>query len=207
MSRIADADFATALPGHSPTEPTGAALTAANANEARLLDGHARQCALNGARPCPGPACLGRLILPTHAQLRVCHPVLPPDLADWTGGEYDDVHRVKCVTRPLDHLIAAGEAPRPDFVKCDVEGAELKVLAGARATLDREDAPTILFEANVHTARGFGLTVSSARDFLAALARAQYRFFEVGRAGALTPSVDLHPVHSNLLAVPASRSI
>jgi FkbM family methyltransferase len=58
-----------------------------------------------------------------------------------------------CEERRLDDLTTANCIPRPDFIKCDVEGAELKVFQGASKTLDCVDAPIILFEANVHTAR------------------------------------------------------
>lgn len=43
--------------------------------------------------------------------------------------------RVRTVT--LDELTAAGELPAPDFIKVDVEGAERRVLAGARGTIER----------------------------------------------------------------------
>ncbi|MCA1621776.1 MAG: FkbM family methyltransferase [Acidobacteria bacterium] len=128
-------------------------------------------------------------------------------LSDWTKGKFEvEAHEVTCELRRMDDLVAPGELPAPDFIKCDVEGAELTVFQGGRDTLDREDAPFILFEANVHAARGFGLDISAARDFLEDLPRARYQFLEVGQAGELSPLEALNPVHSNLLAVPRAAT-
>jgi hypothetical protein len=37
----------------------------------------------------------------------------------------------------LDDLVESGELPEPQFMKVDVEGAELRVFAGARRLLER----------------------------------------------------------------------
>lgn len=61
------------------------------------------------------------------------------------------------VSRPmttLDALVAGGRAPVPDVIKIDVEGAELAVLRGARATLARHH-PAVIFESDAN-ARRFG---------------------------------------------------
>jgi FkbM family methyltransferase len=128
-------------------------------------------------------------------------------LSDWTKGKFEsEAHSVPCELRRMDDLVGTGELPAPDFIKCDVEGAELTVFQGGRATLDREDAPLILFEANVHAARGFGLDIAAAKDFLESLPRPRYQFLEVGPAGELSPLKALDPVHSNLLAVPRAAA-
>lgn len=126
-------------------------------------------------------------------------------LADWTAGEYGDTHQVRCTERTLDSLIDEGVLPTPSFIKCDVEGGELKVFQGASKCLDTADAPMVLFEANVHTARGFGLDLSAAKTFLDGLSGPRFRFFSVGRAGELDERRELDPIHSNVLAVPAAR--
>nr|WP_246294731.1 FkbM family methyltransferase [Schlegelella koreensis] len=126
-------------------------------------------------------------------------------LADWTAGEYGDTHLVRCKERTLDSMIESGVLPKPRFIKCDVEGGELKVFQGARNCLDAADAPVVLFEANVYTSRGFGLNVSAAKRFLQSLKRAAFEFYSVGGGGELSPATALHPVHSNVLAVPEVR--
>jgi FkbM family methyltransferase len=126
-------------------------------------------------------------------------------LADWTAGQYGDTHKVRCEERTLDSLIHSGSLPTPHFIKCDVEGGELKVFQGGRNCLDAADAPIVLFEANVYTSRGFSLNVSAAKAFLESLERASFKFYSVGAGGELAVASDLHPVHSNVLAVPRCK--
>src|SRR5690349_18421360 len=107
-------------------------------------------------------------------------------LANWTDEAIDGIAREEiCERRRLDDMVAEGAIAQPDFIKCDVEGAELLVFRGARGVLDRPDAPIVLFEVNAYTARVFGFDTSDAKDFLAALPTARYRFFEVKDDGTL----------------------
>jgi FkbM family methyltransferase len=130
-------------------------------------------------------------------------------LADWTNAGLEDARfgKARTVTvrqRRIDVLTASGILPLPDFIKCDVEGAELKVFRGGRETLDRARAPVILFEAGPDSAAGFGFTMTGAANFLRALPRPGYQFFELGDGGTLRrvePS-DLKPHNQNVLAVP-----
>ena len=126
-------------------------------------------------------------------------------LADWTDVAIDGVAREEsCERRRLDDLVREGTIAPPDFIKCDVEGAELLVFRGARAILDRPDAPIMLFEVNAHTAGGFGFGTSDAKDYLAALPAPHYRFFEVKDDGALPAITTLTP-WCNVLAIPEAK--
>ena len=126
-------------------------------------------------------------------------------LADWTDEAIDGkAQEGVCEQRRLDDLLGEGAIAVPDFIKCDVEGAELLVFRGGRTVLDRTNAPIVLFEVNAYTAEGFGLAASDAKEFLERLPSPKYHFFEIRDDGALPRIVALNP-WCNVLAVPESK--
>jgi FkbM family methyltransferase len=136
-------------------------------------------------------------------------------LADWTTAEnypqlrqtfaFRKARATRCQQRRLDDLVNAGVLARPNFIKCDVEGAELLVFEGGRQTLDRVDAPLILFESIADSARGFGLKATDAASFLLELPRPWYRFVEVRKGGRLQEVSPADFTCQNILAVPRAR--
>lgn len=129
-----------------------------------------------------------------------------PGLADWRAEtRVSKAEMLTCELKTIDSLVEAKVIPRPDFIKCDVEGAELLVFTGGQKALSRSDAPIILFEAIAACSRGFGLTVSAAMDFLAALPLSSYRFFEVRDGGSLVQLTGSGFTAPNILAVPESK--
>ncbi|MEP6704701.1 MAG: FkbM family methyltransferase [Acidobacteriota bacterium] len=129
-------------------------------------------------------------------------------LTDWTANtDYSDeggAHTVRCEQRRMDDLIESGSLPQPHFIKCDVEGAEMLVFKGGHRSLNRADAPIILFEANKEASEGFGYGASAAKDYLANLEDAKYVFFQVGSGGKLQPLSEEYTFIS-ILAVPRLR--
>ena len=81
------------------------------------------------------------------------------------------VHRYECQVRTLDDY--AAKLARLDFVKCDVEGAELLVVKGGRATLKRL-MPLLWLESNGDWTRDFG---STPGDLIAELRALGYDLF------------------------------
>jgi FkbM family methyltransferase len=146
----------------------------------------------------------------TDTQSRLFVPVddSMASLKDWTvatdyreGGE---ARVVTCQQQRMDDLVSQGILPKPDFIKCDVEGAELLVFKGGQQTLDRPDAPIILFEINKEALDGFGFEVSAAKDFLARLGSPRYQFLTVQQGGDLARVREMAPF-MNLLAVPQAK--
>jgi FkbM family methyltransferase len=129
-------------------------------------------------------------------------------LSDWTEGRVGVVRKTECELKPLDALVADGRIAPPDFIKCDVEGAELQVFRGAANTLDRKDAPIVLFEANARAASGFGAAIGAAADFLRSLRLPNYSIFHVQGNGQLVAidAIAGDADHFNLVAMPVSRA-
>jgi FkbM family methyltransferase len=143
----------------------------------------------------------------TQATLFVPVDESKASLRDWTSGSIGAVRPAPCELKSMDSLVASGALPRPDFIKCDVEGAELDVFLGAAQTLDQPRAPIILYEACLPSAAAFGYTISAATDWLRALPHAEYRVSLVQPGGRLEPFERFSEASyfHNLVAIPRER--
>ena len=92
--------------------------------------------------------------------------------------------------------------PRPDFIKVDVEGHELKVFQGARGILDHEHAPYVLFEINPT----MSTEVFAARSHLLSLGGPRYRISFVRADGTLHGEPESGRPFWNALAIPKARA-
>jgi FkbM family methyltransferase len=126
-------------------------------------------------------------------------------LKDWTGGSNGAVVKTECQKTTIDNMLRSGKIAAADFIKCDIEGGEYDCFRGAMTLLDRTDAPIILFEANLNSTRGYGITISAAFDFLRTLSQPRFSFFHVYEKGDLTPIDEITFSHGNILACPESR--
>jgi FkbM family methyltransferase len=80
----------------------------------------------------------------------------------------------KVETTTVDAYVRENDIPRVDFLKIDIEGAELPALRGARKLLSDGDAPTILVELADVTAQAFGYRALDTWDFLSDLGYRMY---------------------------------
>jgi FkbM family methyltransferase len=107
----------------------------------------------------------------------------------------------------LDSLVAEAGSPRVGLIKIDVQGAEMRVLAGADATL-RRCRPAVFVEVDARALKGFGASAADLLDYLEARG---YVFALLRRraVGAVTKTEILEQSHASsdyrdVLAVPAS---
>jgi hypothetical protein len=116
----------------------------------------------------------------------------------------EPVRTVRVSVRRLDDVLAELEVKKVDFIKLDVEGAELSVLYGAMKLLHRESRPAILAEVQDTRTQLWGY---AAREILQFLIRMDYRWFAIAAKGALLPiSCDQETYDANLVALPVERT-
>jgi hypothetical protein len=106
-------------------------------------------------------------------------------------------------TRRLDEELRRLGIERVDFMKLDVEGAELGVLQGGSALLSGVSRPAILAEVQDLRTRPWGY---AAREIVRFLAEKGYRWFALDGAGSLVPvSTQQETYNANLVALPTER--
>jgi FkbM family methyltransferase len=88
---------------------------------------------------------------------------------------YEEVQTVR-----LDDYIETNRIDHIDFIKMDIEGAELLALRGAGRLLAQENAPTILLEMGDVNSVGFGYKSTDLWDYLEGLG---YRLYSLGARG------------------------
>jgi FkbM family methyltransferase len=126
-----------------------------------------------------------------------CNSRKPPAIEEPTKTMRTQVRR-------LDDVLAERGVGEVDFIKLDVEGAELSVLYGAMKLLQGESRPAILAEVQDIRTKAWGYP---AREILHHLVRLDYRWFAIAAKGALLPiSCNQESYDANLVALPAERT-
>ncbi|WP_040490037.1 FkbM family methyltransferase [Indibacter alkaliphilus] len=97
----------------------------------------------------------------------------------------------------LDMELEKMKVDKVDFVKLDVEGAELQVLKGSQKTIEKY-RPKWLIEINAEACEAGGY---AAEDILQLLSGFGYSFYKIGLRGKLIPLQKIQDEFSNILAV------
>ena len=101
---------------------------------------------------------------------------------------YGKFMEIRRPTMTLDAYCQAHGLTKVDFLKIDVEGAELKVLAGAKQLLSSSVQPAILIESQDYTVRAFDCSVRDVLDYIRQYGYRGYVF--TVKTGALVPLTD-----------------
>jgi len=113
------------------------------------------------------------------------------------------IRAVRVSVRRLDGILSELAISKVDFIKLDVEGAELSVLHGAMSLLNRESRPAMLVEVQDVRTAPWGY---KAKEILRFLVGMDYQWFAIAAKGALLPvSCDQETYDANLVALPAER--
>jgi FkbM family methyltransferase len=103
----------------------------------------------------------------------------------------------------LDDFLARRGIERVDFIKMDVEGAELSVMQGAGKLFSGTARPVVLVEVCDLRTVAWGY---AANEIFKHLGQRDYQWFEVRDGGQLIPAaLDAKSCDGNFVAVPAER--
>jgi FkbM family methyltransferase len=142
---------------------------------------------------------------PGHASMHV-FAGLPHGHSSLSDMGRKDSCAVECELTTLDEYLGNRPGAPIRVVKCDVEGAELKVLQGATSLLRQLDPPIWIIEMARGTARPFGYGLN---DLLGCLRNgADYEFYAVDEVRSKVRRIDRfadEDIGANVLCVPAER--
>jgi len=128
-----------------------------------------------------------------------CNSLCPPRTAD-------PVSPIQVLIVQLDDYLERQGITHVDFIKMDVEGAELEVLRGATLLLSRKPRPIWMMEVQDIRTEAFGY---SAKDIVEFMQERDFRWFKITQQGKLLPLSDPSESHDwsgcNFVAVPIER--
>lgn len=117
-------------------------------------------------------------------------------------GQFPKSERILVEVTALDEYLAENGIDRADFIKMDIEGAELEAFKGAERLLKSKDRPTLMVEMADQVTKPWGYLCREKYDLLAAWG---YEWYAIRPDGTLTPSPrqERYDAFSNLVAEPA----
>lgn len=118
-----------------------------------------------------------------------------------------NVETIKTRLVTLDAYLEERRIKNVDFVKVDVEGAELMFLRGAQRLFEQPHPPIFIIEMALSTTKGFGYLPNDLIEYLRS--RADYKFYAINEIRGVLKEINgfaREDVGANVLCLPPNRS-
>ena len=135
-------------------------------------------------------------------------PDEPVGHASLSDHGHADAMTVNCKIIRLDDYIERNRVDNVDFVKVDIEGAELSFLRGAGRLFRQQAPPIFLMEMALNQTKSFGYLPDDLIKFLRS--RADYQFFEIDEMNKSLIEIDgfaPDDIGANVLCIPRDSGL
>lgn len=125
------------------------------------------------------PVFLNQLALADREATKEIHTFadIPSGHASFSPGRSIVAETLACEVAPLDHYLETHEVTHVDFLKVDIEGAEMMFLEGASRLFNQPEPPIILMEMARETTEHFGYLPDALVKYIAE--HGDYEFYAV----------------------------
>ena len=131
-----------------------------------------------------------------------------------TGNKTEFIDQPTAVTS-LDSIMEREKLPRVDFIRCDVEGAEIRFIEGGKKTIER-DLPSLLIEIHPFSLqRNFSSSGEAVRDYFLSLGYRMWQLNDDNSHMFESTQIDpkrrwkdyflIHPSRASTLAIVGAR--
>ncbi|MDQ6786862.1 MAG: FkbM family methyltransferase [Acidobacteriota bacterium] len=128
---------------------------------------------------------------------------LPSGHASLTAREDQPAQAIPVQIKTLDSYLTERKINQVDFVKVDIEGAEMMFLRGGKKLFEQKTPPVIFMEMALETARVFGYKPNDLIVFLRE--KADYKFYALDEKNEKLLEIDGFPdddIGANVLCIP-----
>ena len=135
-------------------------------------------------------------------------PGEPTGHASLSDHQRADAEKFQCKVVTLDSYLNQNNVGAVDFIKVDVEGAEMSLLRGADRLFGQDVQPIWLMEMALNQTRNFGYTPNDLIEYFKE--RGEYKFFKIEEEAVRLEEItgfDENDIGANVICIPSGRVI